>query len=156
MPIRRTWLTVILLALAVHAGAAVPVDQGLAERIAKAPPGATIRVAAGVHPGGLVIRKPLTLIGDAGAILDGDSHGDVIRIAASHVTIRGLTVRNSGADLTAMNAGIFVEQKAADVSILDNTLLHVLFGVYLDGPSRVRVVGNRIEGHAGRPLPGSR
>ena len=146
MSIRRSWLTVMLLALAVHAGAAVPVDQGLAERIAKAPPGATIRVAAGIHPGGLVISKPLTLIGDAGAILDGDSRGDVIRIAASHVTIRGLTVRNSGTDLTAMNAGIFVAQKATDVDVLDNTLLHVLFGVYLDGPSRVRVVGNHIEG----------
>jgi len=118
----------------------------LARRVQAAEPGAVVQVMPGVHRTHLRIDKPLTLVGHKGAVIDGNGDGDVIRVAAPHVSIRGLTIRHSGSDLTAMNAGIFVEQQADDVDIADNVLDKVLFGVYLDGPARVRVVGNRIRG----------
>lgn len=120
----------------------------LAERVNQAVPGAVIHVLPGVHHVNLHITRPLTLLGEPGAILDGDGHGDVIRIAASGVTLRHLVIRHSGTDLTDENAGIFVEQKAQDVTLADNTLKNILFGIYLDGPANVRVIHNRISGIA--------
>ncbi len=105
---------------AAHAGPA------LVQLIAKAEPGSVVKVAAGVHHGALRIDKPLTLVGEPGAIVDGDGTGDVIRIAASNVVVRNLTIRDSGTSLTQMNAGIFVEQRARDVVIAGNRLEQVL------------------------------
>lgn len=118
----------------------------LAQLLAQSPPGAVITVPAGVYTGSLRIDKPVTLIGSPGAIVDAGGNGDVVRIAASDVTLRNLTLRNSGADLTATNAGVFVERQARNVVIQGNTLSDVLFGVYLDGPSGVQVLDNRITG----------
>jgi len=118
----------------------------LAERVATASPGAVITVSPGVHRVNLRITRALTLVGKPGAILDGGGQGDVLRISASDVAVRGLTIRNSGIDLTAMNAGIFIERQARRVTVADNTLDHVLFGVYLDGPADVKVLDNRIVG----------
>lgn len=105
-----------------------------------------IRVAPGIHHVHLKIEKPLTLVGEPGAVLDGDGKGDVIRIAASNVIVRGLAIRHSGTDLTVMDAGIYVEEKARHVTIAKDILKDVLFGIYLDGPKDVRVLNNKISG----------
>lgn len=118
----------------------------LAVQVAHARTGEVIRVGPGVHHVNLRITRPLTLVGSPGAVLDGGGKGDVIRIAASGVSVRALTIRGSGTNLTDMNAGIYVEQSARDVTLSGNTLEEVLFGIYLDGPDRVRVLHNRISG----------
>lgn len=128
-------------------------EPGLARMIADAGPGSVVRVAAGVHHGALRIDKPLTLIGEPGAIVDGDGRGDVIRIAASNVTVRNLIIRNSGTSLTRMNAGVFVEKEARDVVIAGNRLERVLFGIYLDGPAGTQVLDNRIRGRVELRVP---
>ncbi|MCE5233077.1 MAG: nitrous oxide reductase family maturation protein NosD [Mizugakiibacter sp.] len=142
----------VLLAWLPDAGAAAPADA-LAQAIARAAPGATITVPTGVHVVHLRLDKPLTLVGAPGAVLDGEDSGDVIRIAASDVVVRGLAIRRSGTDLTAMNAGVFVEQQARRVAIVGNALEDVLFGVYLNGAADVRVIGNRIRGVAALRSP---
>ncbi|MDT8358065.1 MAG: right-handed parallel beta-helix repeat-containing protein [Methanomicrobiaceae archaeon] len=50
-----------------------------------ASPGDTIRVMAGTYPGGVVIRTPVTLVGEAGAVIG------TVRIEADDVTIRSLS-----------------------------------------------------------------
>ena len=142
----RSGLLVAALLLPDVVWAAAPQPSPLAARIAAAAPGAVLTVAGGVHHGDITIDKPLTLIGESGAILDGDGKGNVIRIAASHVTVRNLTIRNSGTSLTDMDAGIFVDRKARDVVIEGNDLEHILFGIYLDGARDVRVLDNRVRG----------
>ncbi|MDE3114911.1 MAG: nitrous oxide reductase family maturation protein NosD [Pseudomonadota bacterium] len=122
--------------------------QSLQQAIAAARPGAVVTIASGVHHGRLRIDKPLTLTGVRGAVLDGDGRGDVIRIVAPHVTVKGLTLRDSGTDLTAMNAGIYVEKQADGAELIGNRLEGVLFGIYLDGASGTKVIGNRIRGIA--------
>lgn len=147
---RQSLIRYSLLGLALFAAAGNAAttagDPSLSQLVAEASPGATITVGAGVHHGALLITKPLTLVGRGDAVIDGDGRGDIIRIAASHVTVRGLVLENSGTSLTNENAGIFVEQKAADVTLADNVLKHVLFGIYLDGSAGTQVLHNRISG----------
>ncbi|MGN6705151.1 MAG: nitrous oxide reductase family maturation protein NosD [Rhodanobacter sp.] len=138
----------ILAALLLALSPALPAHahEPLELAVAAAAPGATVSVPAGVHAVHLKLDKPVTLIGQPGAILDGGGSGDVVRIGASHVTVRGLTLRRSGSDLTATNAGIFVERQARDVTLEGNRIEDSLFGVYLDGAADVRVRRNVIRG----------
>ncbi|MEY2152183.1 nitrous oxide reductase family maturation protein NosD [Rhodanobacter sp. 115] len=151
---RGNWMHVVMLALAtivVTAGAHATDDLQLA--IATAAPGAVLSVAPGIHHVHLLLDRPVTLSGKPGAILDGDGQGDVVRIRASGVTLRNLTIRQSGHDLTTMNAGVYVE-KAVDGAVIENNRLQdVLFGVYLDGPRHVKVIGNVITGIAELHVP---
>jgi nitrous oxidase accessory protein len=133
-------IPLVLLALPAHT------HETLEQLVAAAAPGATVSVPAGVHAVHLKLDKPLILIGEPGAILDGGGTGDVLRIAAANVTVRDLTLRRSGNDLTAMNAGIFIERTARDVVISGNRIEDSLFGVYLDGAANVRVERNVIRG----------
>jgi hypothetical protein len=84
----------------------------------KVPP--TVRLAAGVHQGPLVITRSQTLVGDRGAIVRG---GIVIR--ASHVVVRDISVVGG-------ENGIVVEGG-------DHGTHHVLL-------DRVKVVGAQIDG----------
>lgn len=136
-----TLLPVLLATAPAHA------QRPIAEVITAAPPGATVTVPAGVHRvHGLRLDKPVTLVGDPGAVLDAGGSGDVLRIGAAGVTVRGLTLRNSGTDLTTENAGIFVEKSVHDVTLDHNRIEDTLFGIYLDGPGSVQVTRNVIRG----------
>lgn len=137
----RAFVPALTAAVAVHA------QPSLAQAIAAAPAGATVTVPAGVHHvRGLRLDKPIALVGEPGAVLDAGGTGDVLRISAPDVTVRGLTLRHSGTDLTAENAGIFVEQAAREVTLDHNRIEGTLFGVYLDGAANARVTRNVIRG----------
>ncbi|TAL88648.1 MAG: nitrous oxide reductase family maturation protein NosD [Candidimonas sp.] len=126
----------------------VQASDDLQRVIAAAAPGAVVAVAPGVHHVHLLLDKPLTLNGQPGAVLDGDGLGDVVRIRTSGVTVRNLTIRNSGRDLTLMNSGVYIEKGVHDVVIENNRIQADLFGVYLNGPHDVKVIGNIITGLA--------
>lgn len=141
----RAYLLTLLLVLLATAPAHA--QRPLAEVIAAAPPGATVTVPAGVHAvRGLRLDKPITLVGEPEAVLDAGGSGDVLRISAPDVTVRGLTLRHGGTDLTAENAGIFVEKTAHGATLDHNRIEGTLFGIYLDGPANVRVTRNAIRG----------
>ncbi|MHB1157883.1 MAG: nitrous oxide reductase family maturation protein NosD [Phycisphaerales bacterium] len=103
----------------------------LQKQINAATPGRVIRVPAGVHAGTFIIDKPLTLIGDDGAIIDGMHKRDVILIQAPNVTLRHLTIRNSGDSLDHEDAGVKVLAKSEHTLIEDCRLQNVLFGIYM-------------------------
>lgn len=136
---------ILWLACVVAAPAAYARDV-LEDVIAAAAPGAVVTVAPGVHQVHLVLDKPITLQGQPGAVLDGGGSGDVVRIRSAQVTLRDLTLRHSGHDLTAMNAGVFVEHQARAATVAHNRIEDALFGVYLDGAADVRVARNTITG----------
>lgn len=142
-----------MLAAAIVVPAAAWAGEDLQQAVARAPPGAVLGVAAGVHHVHLLLDRPVTLNGQPGAILDGDGLGDVVRVRASGVTVRNLTIRNSGRDLTLMNSGIYIEKGVGPVVIENNRIQDTLFGVYLDGPHDVKVVGNVITGIAELRVP---
>ncbi|WP_010626203.1 nitrous oxide reductase family maturation protein NosD [Halomonas sp. KM-1] len=126
-----------------------PGDGPLQTHIDAAAPGSELILTEGLHIGSILIDKPLTLRGEPGAILDGEGNGDVIRISAPDVRIEGLTLRNSGFNLTDMNAGIHVEREAHRIHIENNVLENVAFGLWLWHLETPSVIGNRIAGNTG-------
>lgn len=139
-----------LLVLGVHGarGALLQVgpQQSLAAAIHAAQPGDTLRIARGQYAGNLVIDKALTLEGVGRPSVSANQAGDVIRVRASGVTIRGLIVRDSGADMGAQNAGVYVEPGADRATIEDCYLIGNLFGIWLEKSNDSRIARNVITG----------
>ena len=123
------------------AGEPIPIAPGesLQSAIASAEPGDVLRLERGRHQGPIVLDKPLTLVGDEGAVLLGSGHGSVISITVPGVTVKGLTIRGSGIDVPAMDSAILVARTAPGAKIFNNRLEGNLFGVYLHG------AGNKLD-----------
>jgi nitrous oxidase accessory protein len=124
-----------------------PVGKRLAEALAAAGPGDTLVLLPGVHAGNIFVTVPgVTLVGEPGAIIDAGGVGRVITIAIPDVTVRGLSLRNSGSDFTEVDAGVFVDRTGDGAQVIDNHFEGNLFGVYLHGPDDAVVRGNQIVG----------
>lgn len=91
--------------------------------------GETLRVPSGVYAGGVAITEPMSLIGEPGVVIDAGGDGNGIDVLAPDVRIQGVTVRNTGKSLDRENSGISVN--AARVTVVDNVLEDVLFGIFL-------------------------
>jgi nitrous oxidase accessory protein len=123
----------------------------LSAAVRAAQPGETIRIPAGVYAAPLVIDRPIQLITDGEVLLDGRGQGDLLRIEAPDVTVRGLRLRGTGDSLDRENAGIVVAAPRARVE--QNTLEDVLVGILLRNADETVLRGNRI---AGKPLDAGR
>ncbi len=70
-------------------------------------PGDTVRLQPGVYrEWGLVVEVPIVLEGNGAAVLDAEGGGEILRVRASGVTIRGLVLRRSGVSFLRDNAAI--------------------------------------------------
>lgn len=126
------------------------VDAGpLADRIAAARPGDTVIVPAGIAHEHLLIDKPLRLEGAPGAIVDGDGTGTVVSITASDVTLRGLTIRNSGDSYMREDSGVRIDH-ASGVRLENVKVLDTLFGVFVAKGDRCVITESTI---VGKDLP---
>jgi nitrous oxidase accessory protein len=124
----------------------VAAGQSIAAAIQAAKSGDTIRVAHGEYAEHLVIDKPLQLEGIDNPIITGKNTGDVIRVRSADVRIRGFVIRDSGIDLGAQNSGIYIEPGSDRILVQDCSLLHVLFGIWLEKAADARIVNNVITG----------
>lgn len=124
----------------IHAG------ESIATAIGKASPGDTVSVERGNFSEHLVIDKSLVLKGIDRPTISAENTGDVIRVKAAGVLIEGLIIRDSGADLGAQNAGIYVEPGADRVVIRNNDLVYNLFGLWLEKVKDIEVTNNLITG----------
>lgn len=138
---RLYWAGAVSLVLSWSATAHTP---SLQELIAAAPPGATLQVSAGVYYGPVMIDKPITLIGDKQAVLDGRGQGTVVHITAPDVTLKGFVLTNSGRSLAHEHSAVLVEAPRA--TIAENELSDVLFGIYLKNAPGSVVRRNKITG----------
>ena len=142
-------LTLILVVLAFTLIVVLPTTAqnqlfDLQAAIAAAQPGDTILVPPGAYAGPLLIDKPVTLEGQGMPVIDSGGQGDVVTISAPDVTLRGFVIRNSGTSLDRENAGI--TGTGARVTIENNRLEDVLFGIYLkDAPGSI-VRNNTVHG----------
>jgi nitrous oxidase accessory protein len=121
----------------------------LADAVARVPRHGVVRVRAGVYKEPTVIvRQPLTLVGDSGAVLDGEGQRELLVVGADSVTVRGLTFRNTGTSQATDRAALrFVE--AAGCLVEYNRFENTLFGIYLQRASACLVRRNVLQGMAG-------
>lgn len=126
----------------------VPAGGNLAEAVAQAQAGDILKLASGVYKTKLYIDKPLTIEGpaDRSAKIQGDRSGRTIAVHAPNVVLRNLTVTQSGLSLPAMDAGVYLEETAANALVENNNILENSVGVYLHGPKNAMVRGNKIVG----------
>jgi nitrous oxidase accessory protein len=149
---RALLLATLLLALLVGPVAGQADAFDLTGALAAAQPGDVIVVPAGIHAGPIVVDVPgLTLEGQEGAIIDGGGSGTVLTIAAPDVTVRGLTIRNSGISLDQEDSGI--SGLAPRLILENNRVENTLFGIYLKAADDSVLRGNQV---VGMDLPISR
>lgn len=122
----------------------------LQQRIDAAAPGSTLEVTAGSYQGPLVISKSLSVVGIGFPTIDGGGRGSVITVTAPNVTIRGLHIHDSGADLRHDNAGVHVS--ADHVTISGNRIDDVLHGIYVKQAADFKLIGNSIRGKDTLPI----
>ncbi|NKF51928.1 nitrous oxide reductase family maturation protein NosD [Shewanella sp. WXL01] len=115
------------------------------DALASAPDYSEIHLNKGLYLGQFTISRPLTLIGHL-AEVDAQGSGSAITVAASKVSISGLSIRNWGNDLYTKNAGILVREGSDNLKVFDNQLSGPGFGVYAEKVAKIRVCHNRIEG----------
>lgn len=103
----------------------------IAAAVAAAPAGATVRVSAGVwREATITVARPLTLVGDAGAVLDGEGVRELMVIQAAGVTVRGFTFRNTGYSHREDRAALHLDG-ARDCLVAENRFEDTFFAIYL-------------------------
>lgn len=123
-------------------------NQSIAVAIRSAQPGDTIQIESGRYAENLVVDKPLTLQGIDRPTISGQNKGDVIRVRAAGVTIRGLIIRDSGVDLDAQNAGVYVQPGADRATVEDCELVANLFGIWLEKSNDSHLIHNLVIGRS--------
>ncbi|MFA3916525.1 nitrous oxide reductase family maturation protein NosD [Ruegeria hyattellae] len=150
------WLRLIPLLLAAPLCAGewdVPNRAGaIAETLAQAEEGDTLRLSPGLYAETLVLDRPVTIDGMGHATIDGQGTGTVITVTGPGVVLRGLTVVGSGSDHEGIDSGIKLTKTATAPQILNNVLIDNLYGVDIHGAKESLVKGNRIEGRKDRRM----
>ena len=128
--------------------AAAPRPGTIAWQVAHAERGARVVVQPGVYrEPTIVLDRPIELVGLPGAVLDGEGEREILVIAADSVTVRGFEFRNVGTSYIEDRAAIRVDGARACV-IEDNRFDNAFFAIYLARSSDCRVAGNVIRGRA--------
>lgn len=146
------FLPLFFLSISFHASLAarettVAANESIQQVIDLASAGDVVQVKHGLYQDvHLTISKPLTLRGLRRPTLSGNNTGDVIRINSVDVTIEGFIVRDSGSDLTAQNAGIYVEPGSHRAVVKDCDLVYNLFGIWFESSNDVKAINNLITG----------
>ena len=148
--LRTTGWLVLLAALwldrATAAEWTVRPGESLQAAVQAAAAGDTVKVERGYYVDHVVIDKPLRLQGVNRPTISGENHGDVIRVKSPDVVIDGFIIRDSGGDLTAQNAGVYVEPGSHRTVIRNNDFAYTLFGMWLEKANEVEVTNNLITG----------
>ncbi len=140
------FLAIVIPGLSLAAEHVVSPGGSITAAVQAARPGDTVIVERGDYFENIVIGKRLTLRGRNRPTVSGNGRGDVIRVKAPDVVIEGFIIRDSGADLTAQNAGIYVEPGAHRAVIRGNDLVYNLFGAWVEGVEGPVIQGNLITG----------
>ena len=143
-------LAILALASPVWAQRTIVVGAGGAATVSaavrSARPGDRIIVGRGVYrEPTILIDRPLTIIGEPGAIVDGGSATHILRIEADDVTVRGLAFRNVSTSHVEDRAAIRVGE-VQRCRIEDNRIENAFFGIYLAGTTGCEIARNVITG----------
>jgi len=116
----------------------------LQDAIDKAPAGSILKLPTGVYKGSITINKPLSIIGEGkDVIIDGQNKGTVIKVSSSYVTLKNLTIINSGDRHEKIDAAIAMV-KSSQCEISDCVIKDCLFGIDLQMVNNSIVANNYI------------
>ncbi len=128
----------------IRAGSTVSLKQA----VEQAEAGDTILVAQGTYiEGNIIIRKPLSIIGENMPVMDGRMKHEIFTIAAQHVTVQGFRIINTGRSSMEDLAGIKCLD-AHHVTIRNNVFDNTFFGIHLSNSDHATIVGNRLSSTA--------
>lgn len=145
-----TLLAILGLAVGVNARTFRAYTSGsstLSTALYRANNGDSVVVMPGVHRGsGFLIGKSIVLLGQPGAIVDGQSRGEsVFYVNADFVTIQGLTIRNVAVSYVDDHAAIKVLNRTG-IRIEGCRIENGFFAIYLSKCSKTQVTNNIIVG----------
>lgn len=104
----------------------------------------TVLIEKGTYEGvALEIRKPVTLMGKEGAILDGKSQSYILRILSDSVNVSGLTLINAGRSYTRDYAAIYLS-RVKHFSIINNVIRDPFFGILIEKSHKGIISGNLV------------
>ena len=121
----------------------------LQDTIDSAPAGSILKLPAGVYKGNIHINKPLSIIGqDKGVIIDGENKGIVITVQSSYVTLKNLTIINSGSRHEKLDGAISMAKskmgKIKQCEVSNCIIKNCLFGIDLQMVDNSIISNNQI------------
>lgn len=112
----------------------------------KAKPGDQIYIKAGVyHLSEFLIQKPISLIGEKGAILQGNGQSEILIVQSPSVTIDGFQIQGSGKSYIHDVAAVRFD-KVKNAKFLNNQVHDAFFGVYFGESEDSRIENNQFLG----------
>ncbi|MBA2878217.1 nitrous oxidase accessory protein [Anoxybacillus kamchatkensis] len=123
-------------------GQTMEVHKQLQQAIDEAHAGDVLVVKRGVYEGPIIIHKPIHLIAEPGAVVDGDGSEYVVTIRAPHVYIEGLTIRRSA---YGKGAGVQIKE-SSHVTLKNVRIEDVHYGVYVEKGKNIHLVKNVMRG----------
>lgn len=131
-------------------GKDIIVNQGgsIKDAVNSCESGDRIIVKAGLYKeSGITITKSLQLIGEDFPTIDGDSQGEIIKVTAQNVLIKGFYIKNSGFSGMRDYAAIRIED-SKNCTVQSNKLINNYFGIYLANSNDCVVIYNEAYSNA--------
>ncbi|MFY0653235.1 MAG: nitrous oxide reductase family maturation protein NosD [Cyclobacteriaceae bacterium] len=93
----------------------------------------------------LVIQKPVVLLGEEGAVLDGQSKSYILKLLSDSVIVSGIKFINPGRSYTKDFAAIYVF-KSRNFQLLNNEIIDPFFGMLIEKSHEGLISGNLVHG----------
>lgn len=111
----------------------------------QASPYDTLLIKEGVYEAiGFEIRKPLTIIGEDDAVLDGKGQNYILKVLSDEVHVSNLRLINAGRSYTKDYAAIYIS-RSNHFSIVGNTIIDPFFGVLIEKSHYGLIAENKVE-----------
>ncbi len=131
----------------------VPAEPGaLAEALKTTGAGGGITLAPGIHPGPVVIDRPLSIACAPGAVIEGNGTGSVVTITAPNVHLTGCDIRGSGSSHETIDSGVKLTKGATGAEVSGNRVEGNLYGIDIHGAKNALVADNIIRGRQDRHM----